>query len=85
MCLSPQLASDQSMESKAPVTADSALRRLAMWEKGSVRNPADTSFSINNLQCTADIPCSREERNGLWELVKDPDARKVAVYVIQEN
>lgn len=56
-----------------------------MWERGSVRNPTDTSFSINNLQCTADIPCAREERNGLWELVKNPDGKKVPVYVVQEN
>ena len=73
------------MSTKEPVSADSALKRLVMWERGSVRNPTDTSFSINNLQCTADIPCAREERNGLWELVKNPDGKKVPVYVVQEN
>lgn len=67
------------------ITADAALLRLFAWEKGTVKNPDETSFAINNLQCHADVQCSPHERSGLLQLIQLQDTKKVVPFTVSER
>lgn len=64
---------------------DSALKRLAMWDTGLVRNPNETAFAINNLNAVADIPCNSVDRAGFWGLLHSGEPQAVQPFVVTER
>jgi len=67
------------------ISQDGALQRLVMWERGSVRNPHEMSFALNNLNATADIPCNASDRAGLWQLVQSTDVQNAQPFIVTER
>jgi hypothetical protein len=72
-------------EPQRNISQDGALQRLIMWERGTIRNPNETSFAINNLNVIADIPCSSLDRAGLYSLVHPSDSQATRPYVIKDR
>jgi hypothetical protein len=81
----PHILSSIMEAPKKSISQDGAIHRLAMWEKGVVKNPHDTSFVLNNLNSHCDIPCSSSDKAGLWQLVQQTDTQKVLPFVVTEN
>ena len=72
-------------EPQKSISQDGAIRRLAMWERGSVKNPHETSFALNNLNSHSDIPCSSVDRAGLMQLIQSPDPQNIRSFVVSES